>query len=622
MQTIAALTVNLLTPTPSKAIYNGTSALNSPYIVQVSLKSALCSGILVQPQILATAAHCLIKRGVVDPPDSISIYEPGVDTSVSKTVARGLAAFTPSGYYNDTDKVEPNDIAFIVLDKRVGSTPELKLANFDLFRTFVSGGVPLTAFGYGRTSQNQRTSIPLKMVARPTQQRKFLGFAGYERTYVNYVADENGSTCAGDSGGPTIADYNGSVYLVSIHAGSRGPCSSDPDGGEWGSTGMIAGEYQNLYSQAVSYLQSKKPGQVLNPQITLQGSQALLSWMPPSQNAASVAKYVVLDSSQTEVCSTQSNSCNVNVSSGVNNFTIYASSVVLRSDPTTFTYELKIPKVESVNVSNDSLQGLISWAMPNDPGKVITEFLVLNGQGMEVCRVVNIQSCKTNLSIGENTFRIVAISGKNQSEPTQFNYNLKNAALPSIDEVRVKESKVELVFAPLSDLGNTRASSIQIRVTMDSVLNSICTIGSTGGTCSLPYKQAIHSIYLSLSSDLGTLPATQILNWSGIDATRTVKASKLRLNTLLKNTKNLAIFNPGYASEISELSDAIPKINDDLVYDSELEETINLLANVFEDLKIQTINFPRKITIICAKGKLTKKATGVNPRCPSGYKRK
>jgi hypothetical protein len=112
------------------------------------------------------------------------------------------------------------------------------------------------------------------------------------------------------------------------------------------------------------------------------------------------------------------------------------------------------------------------------------------------------------------------------------------------------------------------------------------------------------------------------LNWSGIDATRTVKASKLRLNTLLKNTKNLAIFNPGYASEISELSDAIPKINDDLVYDSELEETINLLANVFEDLKIQTINFPRKITIICAKGKLTKKATGVNPRCPSGYKRK
>ena len=31
---------------------------------------------------------------------------------------------------------------------------------------------------------------------------------------------------------------------------------------------------------------------------------------------------------------------------------------------------------------------------------------------------------------------------------------------------------------------------------------------------------------------------------------------------------------------------------------------------------------PKKTTITCVKGKTTKKVTGVNPKCPSGYKKK
>lgn len=37
--------------------------------------------------------------------------------------------------------------------------------------------------------------------------------------------------------------------------------------------------------------------------------------------------------------------------------------------------------------------------------------------------------------------------------------------------------------------------------------------------------------------------------------------------------------------------------------------------------EIKTIE-PRTSSIICAKGKLTKKVTGVNPKCPTGYKKK
>ena len=31
---------------------------------------------------------------------------------------------------------------------------------------------------------------------------------------------------------------------------------------------------------------------------------------------------------------------------------------------------------------------------------------------------------------------------------------------------------------------------------------------------------------------------------------------------------------------------------------------------------------PKKITITCLKGKVIKKVTGINPKCPSGYKKK
>jgi hypothetical protein len=33
------------------------------------------------------------------------------------------------------------------------------------------------------------------------------------------------------------------------------------------------------------------------------------------------------------------------------------------------------------------------------------------------------------------------------------------------------------------------------------------------------------------------------------------------------------------------------------------------------------LSAPSKVTINCVKGKLTKKVTAVNPKCPSGYKK-
>ena len=52
-----------------------------------------------------------------------------------------------------------------------------------------------------------------------------------------------------------------------------------------------------------------------------------------------------------------------------------------------------------------------------------------------------------------------------------------------------------------------------------------------------------------------------------------------------------------------------------------------MLLKAFESIAKSTITSAqnlskKKVTITCVKGKLTKKVTGINPKCPSGYKKK
>ena len=61
-------------------------------------------------------------------------------------------------------------------------------------------------------------------------------------------------------------------------------------------------------------------------------------------------------------------------------------------------------------------------------------------------------------------------------------------------------------------------------------------------------------------------------------------------------------------------------------FDSELKGE-KMLLKAFESIAKSTITSAqnlskKKVTITCVKGKLTKKVTGVNPKCPSGYKKK
>ena len=530
------VTLGLVPTYNAQAIYKGTSALGSPYVVKYTTPTAWCSGTLVHPQILATAAHCLVKSGVPFSAADIGVYPLGADTSKSSTVSRGYEIFYPSDFYNDTTVIEPNDIAFVVLDRPVSSAIQMKLADYDLTEAMISQGVVFTSFGYGRLGpDNNYPLIPQKLVARPIEQKNFNSFEGYERTYINYAADDYGSLCPGDSGGPTIAQYKGEVYLVSIHSGGRGPCSSSTDG-SWSSTATIAGEYEYLYDEAKSFLDDLKPTDASNVRVTSFGLSANITWDLVKNSPVPTTGYVVKDASSNELCRTTSNSCQVTLKPGSNELTVFT------------------------------------------------------------------------------------VAGSILSDGVTIEYIIENATNPELIGIDTYQSQAAVKWTPIGDFGGATPGStyIEIRDASDGAV--LCTAPSVQNECRFTFTQRSYNLLLNINSDLGLTENTQLGRFSGISQASLVSRTFNISQSINTQLKSYLLTNPGYAVEIEQVQSQVPVLTSEFIY---TEDVLNQLLDTRNNVSVlvsRIIANPRKITITCVKGKLTKKVTAANPKCPAGYK--
>lgn len=153
-----------------------------------------CTGTLIAPRKVATAAHCL-----VDYPASSMRFALGTNANAPTTVIK-VAAIQPHPQYDDQQLT--NDIGVVTLASDAPVQPVKVLSSMDA--SWV--GKPLVFVGYGVTNGATQTGAGTKRAVTMPIQKVYA-------TQFSY-ATQGKNTCNGDSGGPAFATINGELYLA------------------------------------------------------------------------------------------------------------------------------------------------------------------------------------------------------------------------------------------------------------------------------------------------------------------------------------------------------------------------------------------------------------------------
>ena len=249
---ISSLFVSLFS-TSANAVVGGADATGSGFVVAVRVDlpgdlQTACTGGLWKPKIVVTAAHCVVAEGssTVANASDVSVYAQGVNVTGARPVAKAIAVILTGGYSNSsTGYVEANDLAFLVLDKEIGTPLVARLASESESASATLLGKKLNLFGYGQTAKESDVSmIPLSLSQTPFQ---FLG----GKTYLYGKSASGSGACFGDSGGPVILQTETENLLVGPVAGGSGsPCY--PEIKDRAVLGLVASNFTDLVKTALT----------------------------------------------------------------------------------------------------------------------------------------------------------------------------------------------------------------------------------------------------------------------------------------------------------------------------------------------------------------------------------